>query len=56
MIRTFNSFAVYLLFILFLTMGLGVDSTSVKEDVLSGNVLRLPVYMLSYAVPNWVGI
>lgn len=51
-----NSILVYGLFSLMLTMGLCVDSTFYRNEIGSGNLLWLPVFIVVYGIPNWIGI
>jgi hypothetical protein len=56
MIATLNSLIVYALFITLLVMGLAIDSAPAKAALAAGDYNYLPVYMLSYAIPNVFGL
>lgn len=51
-----NSILVYCLFCFLLTMGLCVDSTFYKEQIAAGNILWMPMFLLTYSIPNWIGV
>lgn len=51
-----NSIVVYLLFCFAFIMGLSVNSTVYRQEIESGNLLYLPFFMMTYSIPNWIGV
>lgn len=55
-IALLNSIFVYGMFAAMLTMGLCIDSTAYREQIGAGNILYLPFFLATYAIPNWIGV